>query len=65
MRSWPTASGATFGPSDIDGGTKVVVLGQTVVDKLFGPNADAVGQTIRIRNIPFQVVGVLARKATA
>ena len=38
------------------------MLGQTVVDKLFGPNADPVGQTVRIRNIPFQVVGVLARK---
>jgi putative ABC transport system permease protein len=62
VRSWPTASGATFGSSDIDGATKVVVLGQTVVDQLFGPNADAVGQTVRIRNIPFQVVGVLARK---
>ena len=62
VRSWPTSAGATFGPSDIDGATKVVVLGQTVVDKLFGPNADAVGQMVRIRNIPFQVVGVLARK---
>ena len=62
VRSWPTASGATFGPSDIDGATKVVVLGQTVVDKLFGPGADPVGQMVRIRNIPFQVVGVLARK---
>jgi putative ABC transport system permease protein len=62
VRSWPTASGATFGPSDIDGATKVVVLGQTVVDKLFGPGADPIGQMVRIRNIPFQVVGVLARK---
>jgi len=62
VRSWPTASGATFGSSDIDGGTKVAVLGQTVVDQLFGPNADAVGQMVRIRNIPFQIVGVLARK---
>jgi putative ABC transport system permease protein len=62
VRSWPTSSGATFGPSDIDGATKVVVMGQTVVDKLFGPSADAVGQMVRIRNIPFQVVGVLARK---
>ena len=37
-------------------------MGQTVVEKLFGPNADPVGQMVRIRNIPFQVVGVLARK---
>ncbi|HMF43691.1 MAG TPA: ABC transporter permease [Polyangia bacterium] len=62
LRSWPTASGNTFGQSDIDGATKVVVMGQTVVDKLFGPSADPVGQMVRIRNIPFQVVGVLARK---
>jgi putative ABC transport system permease protein len=62
LRSWATSSGNTFGQSDIDGATKVVVLGQTVVDKLFGPNADPVGQMVRIRNIPFQVVGVLARK---
>jgi putative ABC transport system permease protein len=64
--SWCAAgrppSGATFGPSDIDGATKVVVMGQTVVDKLFGPGADPIGQMVRIRNIPFQVVGVLARK---
>ena len=38
------------------------MLGQTVVDKLFGPGADPIGQMVRIRNIPFQVVGVLARK---
>jgi putative ABC transport system permease protein len=38
------------------------VLGQTVVDKLFGENADPVGQMVRIKNIPFQVVGVLAKK---
>ena len=62
VRSWPIAAGATFSQSDIDGATKVVVLGQTVVDKLFGPDADPVGQLVRIRNIPFQVVGVLARK---
>jgi putative ABC transport system permease protein len=62
VRTWPLASGATFGPSDIDGATKVVVLGQTVAEKLFGPSADVVGQMVRIRNIPFQVVGVLARK---
>ena len=40
----------------------MVVLGQTVVEKLFGASADPVGQTVRIRNIPFQVVAVLAKK---
>jgi putative ABC transport system permease protein len=62
VRSWPLAAGANFGPSDIEGATKVVVMGQTVVEKLFGPSADPIGQMVRIRNIPFQVVGVLARK---
>ena len=62
IRDWPVARGSGFNQSDIEGGTKVVVLGQTVVDKLFGASADPVGQTVRIKNIPFQVVGVLARK---
>jgi putative ABC transport system permease protein len=62
IRSWPTAAGATFGVADVDGGNKVAVLGQTVVEKLFGANGDPIGQTVRIRNVPFQVVGVLAKK---
>jgi len=62
VRSWPIAAGANFSQSDIDGATKVVVLGQTVVERLFGPNADPIGQLVRVRNIPFQVVGVLSRK---
>jgi putative ABC transport system permease protein len=62
IRNWPLASGELFSQSDIDGGNKVVVLGQTVVDKLFGTSADPVGQMVRINNIPFQVVGVLTRK---
>jgi putative ABC transport system permease protein len=62
IRSWPAASGALFGQSDVDGGTKVAVLGATVAEKLFGPGADPVGHVVRVKNIPFQVVGVLARK---
>jgi putative ABC transport system permease protein len=62
LRSWPIASGASFTQSDMDGGVKVAVLGQTVVDKLFGPNSDPVGQSIIIKNIPFQVIGVLTKK---
>ena len=54
--------GAPITDSDVEGGTKVCVLGQTVVDKLFGASSDPVGQMVRIKNIPFQVVGVLARK---
>ncbi|HEY8922732.1 MAG TPA: ABC transporter permease [Polyangia bacterium] len=62
IRSWRAASGRSLLDSDIDASAKVVVLGQTVVDKLFGASADPVGQTIRIKNIPFEVVGVLAKK---
>jgi putative ABC transport system permease protein len=62
IRSWKVASGRSLQDSDIETSTKVVVLGQTVVDKLFGASSDPVGQTVRIKNIPFEVVGVLARK---
>jgi putative ABC transport system permease protein len=62
IRNWPIAQGAPMTDSDAEGGAKVVFLGQTVVDKLFGPNADPVGQLVRIKNTPFQVQGVLAKK---
>jgi putative ABC transport system permease protein len=62
VRNWAMESGSFFTQSDVDTGAKYVVLGQTVVDNLFGPHADPVGQSIRIKNIPFQVVGVLTRK---
>ncbi|MGA9653735.1 MAG: ABC transporter permease [Polyangia bacterium] len=62
MRTWPVAMGSPITQSDIETGSKVVVLGQTVVDKLFGSNADPTGQSVRIQKTPFQIVGVLARK---
>jgi putative ABC transport system permease protein len=62
IKDWPVASGSPITQSDIEGGTKVVVLGQTVVEKLYGPSADPVGQTVRIKNFPFQVIGVAAAK---
>ncbi len=62
IRSWPVVKGVRFSQSDVEGGSKVALLGQTVVDKLYGSNVDPVGQTVRVKNIPFQVVGVLARK---
>jgi putative ABC transport system permease protein len=62
VRSWPVALGAEFSQTDVDGGMKVAVLGQTVVEKLYGPNANPVGQVVRVKNIPFVVVGVLAKK---
>jgi putative ABC transport system permease protein len=62
IRSWPVSIGAPFTQGDVDAATNVVVLGQTVVDKLFGASADPVGQTVRIGTTPFVVVGVAARK---
>jgi len=62
IRSWPAGAGVLFTQSEVDAATKSVVLGQTVVDKLFGPNSDPVGQTVRIKNIPFTVIGVAAKK---
>jgi len=62
IRTWPIALGQALSQADVDGATKTVVLGQTVVDKLYGPNSDPIGQSVRIRNVPFQVMGVLARK---
>ncbi|MBV9950028.1 MAG: ABC transporter permease [Myxococcales bacterium] len=62
IRNWPIALGAPLNPQDVDGGSKVIVLGQTVVDKLYGASANPVGQTVRVGSTPFQVVGVAARK---
>ena len=62
VRSWPVAQGSAFTQSDVDGGTKVALVGQTVVEKLFGANAAPVGQVVRVKNIPFTIVGVLDKK---
>jgi putative ABC transport system permease protein len=62
IRRWKVARGEAMTVSDNDSGAKVVLLGQTAAEKLFGANADPVGQLIRIRNVPFQVIGVLERK---
>jgi putative ABC transport system permease protein len=62
IRTWPAAQGSLLTQSDVDTGTKVAVIGQTVADKLFGANSNPTGQTIRIKNVPFVVAGVLAKK---
>ncbi len=61
IRDWPIESGSGFTQSDVDGATKVAVIGKTVTSNLFGTQ-DPVGQIIRIRNVPFKVIGVLAPK---
>ena len=61
IREWPLSLGRPFTQQDVDGATKVCLLGQTVVDNLFG-GIDPIGQVIRIKNVPFTVIGVLASK---
>jgi putative ABC transport system permease protein len=64
IRAWSIANGSSFSDADLEAGAKVVVLGETVVTRLFGANAgaDAVGRTVRLRSVPFTVIGVLQRK---
>jgi putative ABC transport system permease protein len=61
IRNWPITSGANFTPRDVLVAEKVCLLGATVVLNLF-PDQDPVGQVIRVKNLPFRVVGVLAPK---
>jgi putative ABC transport system permease protein len=61
IQNWQLASGGFFTAQDDASARSVAVLGQTVARTLF-PNQDPLGQTIRIRNVPFTVVGVLASK---
>jgi putative ABC transport system permease protein len=61
IRKWAVGSGSFFTDSDVRSAARVVVIGQTIADNLF-PGQDAVGQTMRISNMPFRVVGVMARK---
>jgi putative ABC transport system permease protein len=61
IRNWPLSSGAYFTDADIRSATKVCVIGQTIVDNLF-KGTEAVGSVIRIRKMPFKVIGVLAPK---
>ena len=63
LRNWKIVQGTFFEESHVKAASRVAVLGQTVVDELFG-GGDPVGQTIRIKNLPFQVLGVLAKKGS-
>src|SRR5215469_14076955 len=61
IRNWDFAQGASFTDDDVTHSANVVVLGATVKQNLFGNN-DPTGQTVRVGNLPFQVVGVLSAK---
>jgi putative ABC transport system permease protein len=61
IRDWPVAKGRAITQSDLEGAAKVCLLGQTVVENLFG-DIDPVGQVVRVKQFPFTVVGVLSGK---
>ncbi|HYG63828.1 MAG TPA: ABC transporter permease, partial [Thermoanaerobaculia bacterium] len=61
IRAWNVADGDFFTDVDVRTSARVAVLGATVADNLF-PAGDAIGSSIRIKNVPFRVVGVLDRK---
>jgi putative ABC transport system permease protein len=61
VRDWPITSGRNISQSDVDGATKNCLIGQTIAENLFGAE-DPVGKIIRIKKIPFTVIGMLEHK---
>jgi len=61
IRSWPLADGTMFTEQDQNTKAKVAVIGHTIVEQLF-PDTDPIGQTIRLSNVPYRVIGVLTPK---
>lgn len=61
IRAWDVTEGVMFSEADVKGAGKVCVIGTTVAKQLF-PDVDPLGQTLRVRNIPFVVRGVLQSK---
>jgi putative ABC transport system permease protein len=61
IRRWPLASGEFFSEGDVRTSNRVCVIGKTVADNLFA-GTDPIAQTLRIRNLPFRVIGVLSVK---
>ena len=61
VREWPVVAGRFVTSEDVDGATKVALLGQTTAQNLFG-DSDPLGQVIRIKKVPFTIIGMLDRK---
>jgi putative ABC transport system permease protein len=61
VRKWTVQSGSFFGEADVRTAGRVIVIGQTIADNLFA-GMDPVGQTLRVANLPFRIIGVMARK---
>ena len=61
IKEWKLSYGRMFSETDVKNASKVAILGQTVVNELFG-DVDPLGKTIRIKGVPFQVIGVLVSR---
>lgn len=62
IRDWSFTSGGPFTQTDLESAARVALIGQTIVGNLFEPGEEPVGAVIRIKNVPFRVIGVLASK---
>ncbi len=62
VRQWYPSQGRFVDEADLTTAARVAVLGKTVVERLFGEDSDPVGQTIRLNNIPFRVIGVMEER---
>ena len=65
LRDWPMARGSFLTQDDVRGYSPVIVLGQTVVKNLYPDGTDPVGTFVLVRNVPFEVIGVLATKGAS
>ncbi|EGD33277.1 MULTISPECIES: ABC transporter permease [unclassified Capnocytophaga] len=62
IREWSVAEGAMFGQDEIDNLSKVAIIGKTIQKNLFPDGDSPIGQTIRFKNIPFKIIGILTPK---
>ena len=65
IRNWPLAQGVFFTREDSDRYTSVAVLGATVAEEMFPDGQNPLGEYILIRNVPFQIIGILTRKGSS
>jgi len=61
IRQWPLSDGAMFGEQDVRGANKVCIVGKTIAQQLYG-GENPVGQIVRVKNVPFTIVGLLTPK---
>jgi putative ABC transport system permease protein len=62
IKSWTVVSGRNITDSEAKGSAKVCLIGRTVADEIFGEGIDPTGETVRFKNIPFKIIGVLKEK---